>query len=78
MIDLDAVRARYSKALDAKPSKGPMTPDGIAAITDSVADIPDLLHEVERLMLADTYEPEVELQDLLSEQRRRADALEGR
>ena len=59
-----------------------------------MADVPELLREVERLMLADTYEPEgaeivvrqlhgyrrqvVELQDLLAEQRARADALEGR
>jgi len=49
VADLDAIRARYSRALDAKPSKGDYTPAGIAAITDSVADIPDLLAEVERL-----------------------------
>lgn len=89
-----AISRRYSRALDAKPSKGPMTADGVAAITDSVADVPELLREVERLMLADTYDPEgaaivlrqlhdcrqlvVELQDLLAEQRRRADALEVR
>lgn len=36
-------------ALDAKPGKGPITEKGIAAITDSVADVPDLLAEVERL-----------------------------
>ena len=49
MVDLDAVRARYSRALDAKPGKGDYAPDGIAAITDSVCDIPDLLAEIERL-----------------------------
>ena len=41
--------ARYSRALDAKPSKGEITADGIAAITDSVSDIPQLLAEIERL-----------------------------
>lgn len=41
--------ARYSRALDAKPGKGGITADGIAAITDSVADVPDLLAEIERL-----------------------------
>jgi len=48
--NLDAVRARYSRALDAKPSKGEWEPDGIAAITDSVADIPDLLAEIQRVV----------------------------
>lgn len=48
-LDLHAVAERYHRALDAKPSKGPYTDKGIAAITDSVADIPDLLAEVERL-----------------------------
>ena len=49
MPDLDAIRARYQRALDAKPSKGDYTPAGIDAITDSVCDIPDLLRELERL-----------------------------
>lgn len=49
MVDLDAVRARYSRALDAKPSKGDYTPAGIASITDSVADIPDLLRLIDEL-----------------------------
>ncbi len=48
-IDLTAVQARYSRALDAKPGKGPYTERGIAALTDSVCDVPDLLAEVERL-----------------------------
>lgn len=48
-LDLDAIRARYQRALDAKPSKGDYTPAGIDAITDSVCDIPDLLRELERL-----------------------------
>lgn len=48
-LDLRAVMARYSRALDAKPGKGAITADGIAAITDSVADVPDLLAEVEQL-----------------------------
>lgn len=47
--DLHAIAERYHHALDAKPSKGPMTKKGIAAITDSVADVPDLLAEVTRL-----------------------------
>lgn len=38
---LKAVAKRYSKALDAKPSKGPVT--DFDALTDSVCDIPDLL-----------------------------------
>ena len=46
---LDAIRERYQKALDAKPSKGDYTPAGIDAITDSVCDIPILLAEVDRL-----------------------------
>ncbi len=48
-LDLDAIRARYQRALDAKPSKGDYTPAGIDAITDSVCDMPDLLRELERL-----------------------------
>jgi len=46
MIDLDAVEKRYSKALDAKPGKGPITEDGIAAITDSVCDVPELVKAI--------------------------------
>ncbi len=48
-LDLRAVMARYSRALDAKPSKGEITADGIAWITDSVADVPQMLAEIERL-----------------------------
>lgn len=48
-LDLDAIGARYSAALDAKPGKGPYTERGIAALTDSVCDVPDLLAEIERL-----------------------------
>ncbi len=65
--------ARYSKALDAKPGKGPISEDGIAAITDSVCDVPQLLAEIDRLRLVDTYEPEGveivmrQLQDLRAE-----------
>ena len=42
-LDLDAIRARYDRAIEAKPSKGAYTADGIAAITDSVCDVPELL-----------------------------------
>ncbi len=48
-LDLGPVMARYSRALDAKPSKGPWTDERVAWITDSVCDIPQLLAEVERL-----------------------------
>ena len=48
-LDLKPIMARYSKALDAKPGKGPISEAGIAAITDSVCDVPGLLAEVERL-----------------------------
>lgn len=48
-LELGPIMARYSRALDAKPSKGPITDSGIAAITDSVSDIPQLLAEIERL-----------------------------
>lgn len=48
-LDLKPIMARYSKALDAKPGKGPISEAGIAAITDSVCDVPELLAEVERL-----------------------------
>ena len=57
-LDLDAIRARYQRALDAKPSKGDYTPAGIDAITDSVCDIPDLLRELERLLAASEGTPE--------------------
>ena len=64
-LDLRAVMARYSRALDAKPSKGPWEDERVAWITDSVADVPQLLAEIERLSdeldrvrLADTYMPE--------------------
>lgn len=48
-LDLHAVAERYHRALDAKPSKGEISADGIAAITDSVADVPDLLREIQEL-----------------------------
>jgi hypothetical protein len=48
-IDLAAVEARYSRALDAKPGKGPYREKGITALTDSVCDVPDLLAEIDRL-----------------------------
>ncbi len=47
-IDIDAIRNRYQRALDAKPSKGDYTTAGIEAITDSVCDIPDLLAQNRR------------------------------
>jgi hypothetical protein len=46
---INEIAERYSRALSAKPGKGPISPDGIAAITDSVCDIPQLLAEVDRL-----------------------------
>lgn len=49
MIDLNAVNARYSRALDAKPSKGPWKDDEVCWITDSVADVPALLAEIRAL-----------------------------
>ena len=48
-MNIDEVRARYQRALGAKPSKGDYTQAGIDAITDSVCDIPDLLAEVAQL-----------------------------
>ncbi len=48
-LDFDAVEARYTVAIQAKPPKGPWTLDGIAALCDSVADVPDLLAEIRRL-----------------------------
>lgn len=48
-LDLAAIAGRYSQALNAKPSKGEISADGIAALTDSVCDVPDLLREIERL-----------------------------
>ena len=48
-MNVDEIRERYQRALDAKPSKGDYTPAGIDALTDSVCDIPDLLAEVARL-----------------------------
>jgi hypothetical protein len=48
-LDLRAIEARYSAALNAKPGKGPYTERGIAALTDSVCDVPELVAEVERL-----------------------------
>lgn len=48
-LDLQAIADRYRRALDAKPSKGPITEAGIAAITDSVCDVPELIAEVGRL-----------------------------
>lgn len=44
---LDDLRKRYSKALDAKPSKGPILEEGIVALQDSVADIPSLVYVIE-------------------------------
>lgn len=52
-LDLDAVAERYHKALNAKPSKGDYDAKGMAAITDSVADVPELLALVNELGGAD-------------------------
>lgn len=50
MTDLDAVEARYSAALDARPSKGlEIGSADYTALTDAVADVPDLVAEVRRL-----------------------------
>lgn len=48
-VDLGEVWIRYQTALDAKPSKGDISPEGIVAITDSVCDVPELVKEIERL-----------------------------
>jgi len=48
-LDLAAIAERYHRALDAKKGKGDMDADGIAAITDSVCDVPELLAEVRSL-----------------------------
>jgi hypothetical protein len=44
--ELAEIEARYSRALDAKPGKGPIPPEGIDAIIDSVCDVPVLVAEV--------------------------------
>ena len=49
-MNVDEIRERYQRALDAKPSKGDYTPAGIDALTDSVCDIPDLLVELGDLL----------------------------
>lgn len=46
-VDLGAVGRRYSRALDAKPGKGPLT--RLDWLIDSVADIPALIQEIEQL-----------------------------
>ena len=46
-LDLRAIAERYHHALEAKPSKGPITDRGIAAIIDSVCDVPDLLGDLD-------------------------------
>ena len=48
-LDLSAVRERYTRALSAKPSKGPYTEAGITALYDSACDVPDLLAHIARL-----------------------------
>lgn len=47
-MNVDEIRERYQRALDAKPSKGDYTPAGIDALTDSVCDIPELLDQNRR------------------------------
>ncbi|PZR55280.1 hypothetical protein DNL40_02605 [Xylanimonas oleitrophica] len=52
-LDVGAIADRYTRALDSKPGKGPVTEKGVAALQDSVCDVPDLLaalaanHDVE-------------------------------
>lgn len=49
-LDLAAVTARYSAALDVRPSKGvEIGSDGYTVLTDAVADIPALLAEIDRM-----------------------------
>lgn len=57
-LDLSAIAERYHRALDAKKGKGDMDADGIAAITDSVADIPEMLDALNRWVLSNDYKPE--------------------
>lgn len=53
---LDAVGGRYSRALDAKPSKGDFSPRGIDALTDSVCDVPPLVAVAKAALdVADAY-----------------------
>jgi len=47
--DISAIEARWVSALDAKPSKGSLTPKAVQALIDSACDVPDLLKEVYRL-----------------------------
>ena len=49
MSDISAIEARWVSALDAKPSKGSLTPKAVQALIDSACDVPDLLKEVYRL-----------------------------
>jgi hypothetical protein len=49
-IDLDAIRARYSRALDVQPSKGKVSDEGVAVLKECACDVHDLIAEVERLL----------------------------
>src|SRR5690606_25184759 len=46
-INLREILARYSKALDARPSKGEWTTDQVAIVADSACDVPDLVKALE-------------------------------
>ena len=48
-VDMDAVWARYEKALEARPAKGPWTGENASALADSCADVPGLVKEIEGL-----------------------------
>lgn len=45
---LDAIDARYSRALDAKPGKGPIVK--VEALWDSACDVPDLLRALRAVL----------------------------
>lgn len=48
-INLDKVWDRYETALEARPAKGPWTPENTSALADSCADVPVLVRELEAL-----------------------------
>lgn len=50
--ELERIEQRFSRCLDAKPSKGPATQRTVEALIDSACDVPDLVREIRHLRIA--------------------------
>lgn len=73
-MNLEDIETRYVAALEAKPSKGPWTSQGVSALCDSVADVQTLLNalgKIEEIVETPSTEAITQIRRIINDERKR-------